>query len=170
MTSLYIDHIMTTRNISVFSIVLGLLAGGYLTTGCDILTASQSEESKDEMLERLQIKREQWENHDIEDYRLKYSQQVGEVLVNEVSVFVSERKVDSVQMSRDDVSRDGLLVETVSSFFDLIEARVGEESSQFSVNFDTERRFPTRYTADFENRPSQTVLTISLADLTGTSN
>jgi len=53
----------------------------------------------------------------------------------------------------------------------LARARIGEEESQFDVQFNQERGYPTRYTADFrDDRASQTVLTIGLEDSLGASD
>jgi hypothetical protein len=139
----------------------------FSTSGCDF---SQQDEIQDRMRERVENRRQQWQSQGIETYRLIYSQQVGNVLVDTVRVVVTGGTVDSSSTSVD-VSEAELLVGTVDSFFDLIEARIGEEESQFDVQFNQERGYPTRYTADFQDdRPSQTVLTIGLEDSLGASD
>jgi len=139
----------------------------FTMSGCDF---SEQDEIQDRMRERVENRRQQWESQGIETYRLIYSQQVGDVLVDTVSVVVTGGTVDSSSISVD-VSEAELLVGTVDSFFDLIEARIGEEESQFDVQFNQERGYPTRYTADFrDDRPSQTVLTIGLEDSLGASD
>lgn len=136
-------------------------------SGCDF---SQQDEIQDRMRERVENRRQQWESQGTETYRLIYSQQVGDILVDTVRVVVTGGTVDSSSTSVD-VSEAELLVGTVDSFFDLIEARIGEEESQFDVQFNQERGYPTRYTADFrDDRPSQTVLTIGLEDSLGASD
>lgn len=136
----------------------------FSVSGCDF---SEQDEIQDRMRERVENRRQQWESQGIETYRLIYSQQVGDVLVDTVRVVVTGGTVDSSSTSVD-VSEAELLVGTVDSFFDLIEARIGEEESQFDVQFNQERGYPTRYTADFrDDRASQTVLTIGLEDSLG---
>lgn len=136
-------------------------------SGCDF---SEQDEIQDRMRDRVESRRQQWESQGIETYRLIYSQQVGDVLVDTVRVVVSGGTVDSSTSSVDG-SETELLVGTVDSFFDLVEARIGEEESQFDVQFNQERGYPTRYTADFrDGRASQTVSTIRLEDSLGVSN
>jgi hypothetical protein len=129
--------------------------------GCDF---GGQEGIQDQIRERVEARRQQWEDQDIENYKLVYSQQVGDVLIDTVNVFVSAGAVDSITTSSD-VSKDELLVGTVGTFFDLIEARIGESESQFSAGFNNERGYPVEYTADFrDGRPSQTVVTTALND------
>jgi len=134
--------------------------------GCDF--GSQNE-VQDRIRERVENRRQQWQDQDIEDYKLVYAQQVGDVRIDTVSVFVTAGTVDSINTTPD-VSEDELLVGTVGSFFDLIEARIGESDSQFSAGFNNEQGYPVEYTADFQDgRPSQTVLTTALNDSLGVS-
>ena len=157
-------HMTGTKSRVVQCLVVVLL---FTMSGCDF---SEQDEIQDRMRERVENRRQQWESQGIETYRLIYSQQVGDVLVDTVSVVVTGGTVDSSSISVD-VSEAELLVGTVDSFFDLIEARIGEEESQFDVQFNQERGYPTRYTADFrDDRPSQTVLTIGLEDSLGASD
>jgi hypothetical protein len=61
------------------------------------------------------------------------------------------------------VAEDEPLVGTISSFFDLIEARVGESDSQFGANFDDTRGFPVNYNAGFQDdRRSQDIITLEV--------
>ena len=151
------------RHASAFRLWVGILAGIFVVSGCDIFNEPDDELS-DQISQRVQERRQQWQDQNIEDYQLIYSQQVGEVLVDSVKVFVRSGMVDSIATSRD-IPEEELLVGTVESFFDLIEARIGEDESQFTADFDSEQGFPTRYTADFQDgRRSQTVLTNTLID------
>lgn len=135
--------------------------------GCDF--GSQNE-VQERIRERVENRRQQWQAQDIEDYKLVYAQQVGDVRIDSVTVFVTAGTVDSITTSAD-VPEDELLVGTISAFFDLIEARIGERDSQFSAGFNNERGYPVEYTADFrDGRPSQTVLTTALDDSLGGSD
>lgn len=144
-------------------ILICVLFGTFIISGCDLFT-NPGEALSDKISQRVQERRQQWKDQTIEDYQLIYSQQVGDILVDSVQVFVRSRTVDSVRTSRD-IPEEEILVETVGSFFDLIEARIGEDASQFTTDFDEDHGFPTRYTADFQDgRQSQTVLTTALVD------
>lgn len=154
------------QNSHVLVLSIGVLVGLLAIAGCDLFSDANDGVS-DQILERVQERRQQWLDQNIEDYQLIYSQQVGDVLVDSVEVFVRSRTVDSIATSRD-IPEDEVLIGTVGSFFDLIEARVGEDDSQFTADFDEEQGFPTRYTADFQDdRRSQTVLTTAVVDSAG---
>lgn len=151
------------RNFSAFGLLTVGLVAVLIVSGCDIFS-EPNDELSDQIRQRVQQRRQQWQDQNIEDYQLIYSQQVGDILVDSIRVVVRSRTVDSVFTSRD-LSEDEVLVKTVLSFFDLIESRIGEDESQFSADFDENRGFPTRYTADFQDgRQSQTVLTTALID------
>jgi len=146
-----------------FRLLSSILITALILSSCDIFTGA-NDELADQISQRVQDRRQQWQDQNIEDYQLIYSQQVGEVLVDSVEVFVRSGMVDSIVTSRD-ISEEEVLVGTVDSFFDLIEARIGEDESQFTADFNPNRGFPTRYTADFQDdRRSQTVLTNALID------
>jgi len=144
-------------------------AGALVLGGCDLITACEADAVEERIRERLQAERAKWKAQGIDRYRLTYAQQIGSRRVDTVDVFVNDGTVDSIRTARE-TPRDSALVGTVASFFDRIEARIGEEESQFSASFDEERGFPTEYTADFQDRPSQTVITQSLVDRHGTSS
>jgi len=151
------------KNSYVLSLSVGVLVGVLVMGSCDLFSDANDEVSN-QILERVRNRRQQWQDQNIEDYQLIYSQQVGDVLVDSVEVFVRSRMVDSIATSQD-LPEDEVLVGTVGSFFDLVEARIGEDDSQFNADFDEEQGFPTRYTADFQDdRRSQTVLTTALVD------
>lgn len=153
------------RYIFIFGLLFGILASSFVVSGCDIFN-EPGDELSDQFSQRVQDRRQQWQDQNIVDYKLIYSQQVGDVLVDSVEVFVRSKTVDSIATSRD-IPEEEILVGTVESFFKLIEDRIGEDESQFTVDFDAERGFPTRYTADFQNgRRSQTILTNALIDST----
>lgn len=144
--------------------LLVLAAGVFAVAGCDI-----SGDVKDQVRAKLENARQQWQEQDIQDYRFRYSQQRGSVIVDTVEVFVRSGTIDSIATSPD-VSEDEPLVGTVESFFDLIEDRVdeaGDDDSQFSASFDDRRGFPTSYSADFrDERRDHDIITIGLADST----
>jgi len=147
----------------IFRLAIGVALVVFVVSGCDLFDGP-GQKLQDDIKQRVQERRQQWEDQGIENYRLVYSQQVGETLVDSVHVRAEQGSVDSIDVSQD-VPKEDLLVGTVDSFFDLIEARIGEEESQFTADFDQDQGFPTSYTADFEDdRPSQTVLTIALED------
>lgn len=168
-TSTNVIHTMKTKQCLTFYLFLASALVLLWVPGCDLFTAPGQDGLREKMKKRVQERREQWEEQGIENYQLKYSQQIGETRVDSVSVHVQDGAVDSVLVSST-VSRDELLVGTVDSFFDLIESRLGEPESQFSADFDQNLGFPTSYTADFlDGRPSQTVVTLALRDSTGGS-
>lgn len=131
--------------------------GALLSGGCDFGTSARSQAR-----DRLKNARDQWQAQNIQDYRFVYRQQRGEVIVDTAEVFVRGGTVDSVH-TVPDVSEDELLVGTIASFFDLIEARIGEDGSQFGANFDPERGFPTDYNAGFQDdRRNQDIITVTV--------
>lgn len=151
------------RHTPAFQIVTGILVCILVVSGCDTFNEA-NDELASEIRQRVEERRQQWRDQDIEDYQLIYSQQVGDVIVDSVEVFVRSQAVDSIATSKD-ISDDEVLVGTVESFFDRIEARIGDDESRFTADFDQEQGFPTRYTADFEGgRKSETVLTTALVD------
>jgi hypothetical protein len=151
------------RHVFAARLLIGILGAAVVLSGCDIFTGA-NDELAGQIRQRVQDRQQQWQNQNIEDYQLIYSQQVGDVLVDSIEVFVRSRTVDSIATSRD-IPEEEVLVGTVASFFDLIEARIGEDESQFTADFDEDQGFPTRYTADFQDgRQSQTVLTTALVD------
>jgi len=137
--------------------VLLLVAGAFLAGGCDFGSSARSQAR-----DRLESARETWQSQNIENYRFVYRQQRGDVIVDTAEVFVREGRVDSISTSPDG-REDDLLVGTIASFFDLIEARIGEEDSQFGANFDRERGFPTDYNAGFQDsRRDQDIITVAV--------
>lgn len=155
------EHAM--QRTSAFQILAGMLVCALLVSGCDTFNEA-NDELASEIRQRVEDRRQQWEDQNIEDYQLIYSQQLGDVIVDSVEVFVRSQEVDSIATSKD-IPDDDILVGTVESFFERIEARIGEDDSRFTADFDPDRGFPTRYTADFENgRESETVLTTALVD------
>ena len=147
-------------DISVYQLFLLFLIGGLLIGGCDFGNSARSQAQ-----DRLENARERWQTQEIQDYRFVYRQQRGEVIVDTAEVFVRGGSVDSTH-TVPNVSEDELLVGTIESFFDLIEARIGEEDSQFGANFDRERGFPIDYNAGFQDdRRSQDIITVSVEAL-----
>jgi hypothetical protein len=53
-------------------------------------------------------------------------------------------------------------VTTVESFFDRIKDRIGEDTSEFTADFDEERGYPTEYQAGLEDQPNEVVVTHGL--------
>lgn len=138
-----------------FLLVFGALLGG----GCDFGNGAENQPR-----DRLERAREQWREQDIQDYRFVYRQQRGEVIVDTAEVFVRGGQVDSIH-TEPEVSEDELLVGTIESFFDLIEARIGEDESQFGANFDQEKGFPIEYNAGFQDdRRNQDIITLSVEE------
>lgn len=150
-----------------FSFLLVLVPCMLAVSGCDF---NGNDEVRDRIRERLQSERQKWEDQDISRYQLVYSQQAGSLLVDTVRVFVSGGTVDST-VAPDEVPDEDLLVGTVDSYFNLIEARIGEDDSGFRAEFDEEQGFPITYTANFfDGRADQAVETISLMDSSGAAN
>jgi hypothetical protein len=140
-----------------FSFVLSFLAGILLLSGCDFEGTARSE-----IRNQLQEAREKWQAQGTENYRFVYSQQRGDVIIDTVEVFVRGGRMDSIR-TVPDVGEDEPLVGTIASFFDLIEARVGESDSQFGANFDDTRGFPVNYNAGFQDdRRSQDIITLEV--------
>jgi len=158
---------MVRRSVSVQSIVLGLFI--LLLLGCGFTGTDDTQEN---IRERIDQQRELWQDQNVEDYTLVYRQRRGTVVLDSVKVFVRAGVVDSVAVftAEDDVGDDEPLIGTVESFFTLIENRVGEEVSQFSANFDEQRGFPTEYGATFDSeRRREDVRTIRLEESTGST-
>lgn len=59
---------------------------------------------------------QRWQQQDLESYEFVYSQQRGDVIVDTAEVFVGSEEIDAIVMPLE-VSEEGLLVETVDSFF-----------------------------------------------------
>lgn len=59
---------------------------------------------------------QRWQQQDLESYEFVYSQQPGDVIVDTAEVFVGSEEIDAIVMPLE-VSEEGLLVETVDSFF-----------------------------------------------------
>lgn len=134
-----------------------LVIGGLGLGGCGFGGNAQNQ-----VREQLENAREKWQAQEIQDYRLVYQQQRGSTIVDTVEVFVQTGQVDSIRTTPT-VSDGELLVRTVDSFFDLIEARIAEDASQFGANFDTEQGFPIDYNANFnDGRRSQDIITVAL--------
>jgi len=141
-----------------------LLVGTPLVGGCDF-----GFDTQDEVRNQFEEARQRWQGQDILDYNLLYTQQRGDIIVDTAEVFVRSGEVDSLSVSPD-VPEEELLVGTVESFFDLIEARIGEEDSQYRADFDDDRGFPVSYNADFQDdRRDQDIITIALVDTVGSS-
>ena len=140
-----------------FSFVLSFLVGVLLVSSCDFEGSARSE-----IRNQLQEAREKWQAQGTENYRFVYSQQRGDVIIDTVEVFVRGGRMDSIR-TVPDVPEDEPLVGTIASFFDLIEARVGESDSQFGANFDDTRGFPVNYNAGFQDdRRSQDIITLEV--------
>ena len=132
------------------------------SAGCGVFGGGAQSGLQDQIRQRIQDKRAQWRSQEIDDYRLVYEQSIGDRVVDSIEVFVRGREVDSTHTSRSSGEVDRL-VGTVASFFTLVEARVGEEASQFSVEFDDESGYPIEYEASFsDDRRNHAVFTISL--------
>jgi hypothetical protein len=132
-----------------------LLCGGLSVGGCDF-----GNSARNQARDRLENARERWQAQETQNYRFVYRQQRGEIIVDTAEVFVRGGRVDSIH-TVPNVSEDELLVGTIESFFDLIEARIGEDDSQFGANFDDERGFPIDYNAGFQDdRRSQDIITV----------
>lgn len=133
------------------------LVGGFVLGGCNF--GSNAENQARNQLENA---REKWQAQEMQNYRFVYQQQRGGTIVDTIEVFVQTGQVDSVR-TVPEVSDEEILVRTIDSFFDLIEARIGEEESQFGANFDSEKRFPVDYNAGFQDgRRSQDIITLSV--------
>jgi len=133
---------------------------------CDILSGENRAETREAIRKRIESQQQKWDDQEIDSYRLTYSQQVGDVLSSGVEVYVSSGTVDSVR-TPDNVSREDLLVGTVDSFFDLLLDRFEKAGSRFRADFNEERGFPINYEGDFNDRPSETVVTESVTERTG---
>jgi len=141
----------------LFPLVLSLLTGILLVSGCDFEGSARSE-----IRNQLQEAREKWRAQGTENYRFRYSQQRGDVIIDTVEVVVRGGSVDSIR-TVPDVADDEPLVGTIASFFDLIERRIDEEDSQYGANFDNDRGFPVNYNAGFQDdRRSQDIITLEV--------
>ena len=137
--------------------LLLLLFGSLSVGACDFENGARSQAR-----DRLDNAREKWQSQGTQNYRFVYRQQRGEVIVDTAEVFVRGGSVDSIH-TVPDVSESELLVGTIESFFDLIEARIGEDESQYGANFDRERGFPTDYNAGFQDgRRNQDIITVEV--------
>lgn len=153
-----------TRTVSTGWLVLSVALGIVVVPGCDVFSEPGENGLREKMKQRVQDRRQQWQDQGIDNYQLLYKQKVAETVIDSVRVYVRQGAVDSIYASQN-VPTDELLVGTVLSFFDLVEARIGEEESQFTADFDEERGYPRSYTADFQDgRASQTVLVLALQD------
>jgi len=141
--------------------VLACMALLLTSAGCDVLTGESTDETRDAVRQRVETARQTWQDQGGSDYRVKYSQQVADVVYRDIEVFVSNGTVDSVRASTN-LSEKNLIVTTVDSFFNRILERVGEDDSQFSVNFNEEMGYPVEYQASFSNRPNEGVVTQSV--------
>jgi len=139
--------------------LLTLVIGGAVLGGCDA-----GFDVENQVRDQLNEARQRWQEQSIRNYQFIYAQQRGDVTVDTAEVFVRSGTVDSIATSPE-VTEDELLVGTVSSFFNLIEDRIGEDDSQFGADFDDEKGFPASYNADFQDeRRNQDIITIALVD------
>jgi len=139
----------------LLTLVIGVVVSGGCDAGFDV---------ENQVRDQLDEARQRWQEQSIRNYQFIYAQQRGDVIVDTAEVFVRSGTVDSIATSPA-VAEDELLVGTVGSFFDLIEARIGEDDSQFGADFDEEQGFPVSYNADFQDdRRNQDIITIALVD------
>jgi hypothetical protein len=138
-----------------------VLALALLGTGCDFLSGSEESEVDDALRQRVEQERAKWQEQSITTYRLELGQRIGTTLVDTVKVFVRDGAVDSIYTSRE-IPQDEVAVTTVESFFDRIKDRIGEDTSEFTADFDEERGYPTEYRAGLEDEPNEVVVTHGL--------
>lgn len=137
-------------------LLLVLTICGIAVSGCDF-----SGDVKDVVRDRLENARQKWQDQDIQDYQLVYSQQRGDVIVDTARVFVQSGEVDSIATSPT-VDEEELLVGTVESYFNLIEARI-DDDNPYGAKFDNDQGFPTEYNADYQgDRRDEDIITIEL--------
>jgi len=151
---------MRTRPRSLYLSCI-VLALALLSTGCDFLSGSEESEVDDALRQRLEQERAKWQEQGITTYRLELGQRIGTTQVDTVKVFVRNGAVDSLYTSRE-IPQDQVAVTTVESFFDRINDRIGEDTSEFTADFDEERGYPIEYRAGLEDQPNEVVVTYGL--------
>lgn len=147
---------------NIYILILPIML--FVLTGCDLIP-QENEKLREEMMKEIEDREMEWRDKDINRYKFTYSQQVGDLKVDSISVFVDEGAVDSVHSSRP-IEKEDMLVETVESFFRLIEQRVQSNGmSQYSVSFDEEWSYPTEFMAIYEERPREEISTINVTSM-----
>jgi len=144
---------------------LGLVIAALAIAGCDFF----GDDATNAVRDRLDRARQKWENQDIQNYEFRYSQQRGETIVDTARVFVQSGEVDSIATTPQ-VDEEELLVQTVQSFFDLIEARI-DDDNPYGARFDQELGYPTEYNANYQgDRRDEDIITLALVESDSTGS
>lgn len=129
--------IYTPVRVTILVLLLGIL-----WAGCDLLSLDGD---TDELRSLIETNQETWREADIQSYQFSYDQTVGGNTIENVFVVVEGEEIDSVSV-------DGVPADDKSSFLTideiydaLWEAFEQSDRGQFSVSFNSEVGYPTRY-------------------------
>lgn len=145
------------------ALLIVYLFGLVFLAGCDVLLGGQEEDVRQAIREQVDQREQLWQDQEINDYQLVYSQLADRKRIDSVIVFVSGGDVDSTWTSST-AGREDIVVEDVESFFQVIRDRVGDDDvDTWNANFNDSLGYPSQYQAVFVDGEEEEVKVLDLS-------
>lgn len=123
-------------------VIAAILLLGMSWAGCDLLSL---EDDSDEIRSLIETNQERWEEANLQAYQFSYDQTVGGSTLEDVFVVVRDAEIDSASVDGEPVD-DASSFLTIDGVYDALwTAFEQSDRGQFSVNFNGEIGYPTRY-------------------------